>query len=766
MMITTWSDGDKLQDDIGIDSSVMPSPAAASSFTSQVALAPYQTPISGNRAGDRALTSLWIRRLKPRDEPEGCNEEKPSSTEKKHRMISKEQEINATEKEQSVRGHGRGNVISSHVSLNSTGFERIQGATPERPTMSSTNSRHTSGVLQTSSRAVEGRISVAHGAQVEGSSFLGRPPLPRVHGKCGFPPRYPGYISQGFSSSPACKLSSSATDGGMFAMAPRTTTSNSKDPLLTVNILKGPLSKKGHPAQFALDQVQNALDHGTEEELTMNGKFGMTQATEVTTNGKFRMTQATPISALNPTKQCGSQGSNGMTVTILETSILKNQTGLETTKLDGVKVQSAHRGGELLGSFFTERITSKPTIDCRERSPKVEASPSASNVATFPWEMFAEPGQPSKSARQEFVEVYNRARNELKNQKASSLVTKVADNDTESCAGLTSRGGTYVQSTSTALHEGQNSVKGFQPRILEKLEPVSQPELLPKRQHRASFLEGEVTKKISQAYGGIHVASGKDSSSVLHSHGGAFHRYADPSSVALRDCHATMGESSSFRPGFAKSRARPEQCNQTLSQPKLSSKTNVKVMDIKAPMLLSKRQAGYFDGSPAVVTDKESGKQCENSSSRSDVWLQRWYPSQRNSQERTPLKLDLHEPDLAGRFKVLTEATERDNYVAYREERDSKKRLIEKGIFLQRVVGEATEPESRKPCSGKALPSAAAMAIAGSAAHQFCTMQRQGKRDSFAFWSGFGAPGSQASKSFAERGQKGHLSESEPSSKC
>ncbi|KAI5057205.1 hypothetical protein GOP47_0027220 [Adiantum capillus-veneris] len=261
--------------------------------------------------------------------------------------------------------------------------------------------------------------------------------------------------------------------------------------------------------------------------------------------------------------------------------------------------------------------------------------------------------------------------------------------------------------------------------------------------HAFFFHAGEVTKKISQAYGGIHVASGKDSSSVLHSHGGAFHRYADPSSVALRDCHATMGESSSFRPGFAKSRARPEQCNQTLSQPKLSSKTNVKVMDIKAPMLLSKRQAGYFDGSPAVVTDKESGKQCENSSSRSDVWLQRWYPSQRNSQERTPLKLDLHEPDLAGRFKVLTEATERDNYVAYREERDSKKRLIEKGIFLQRVVGEATEPESRKPCSGKALPSAAAMAIAG-----------------------FGAPGSQASKSFAERGQKGHLSESEPSSKC
>ncbi|MCO5567415.1 hypothetical protein L7F22_021106 [Adiantum nelumboides] len=281
------------------------------------------------------------------------------------------------------------------------------------------------------------------------------------------------------------------------------------------------------------------------------------------------------------------------------------------------------------------------------------------------------------------------------------------------------------------------------------------------------FSAGEVTNKRFQAYGGIHVTGGKDSSSVLHDqHGGALHRYTDPSSVALGDCHCTLRESSSFRLGFATSRAQPEPCSLTLlsqrevSQPKLSSETDGKEMDIKTFMLSSKRQAGYFDGSPALVTGKESSKQCENSPSKSEVWLQRWYPLQRNSKEHRASKLDRLEPELAGRFKVLTEATERDKYVGYREERGSKKRLLEKGFMFQRGVAEAVDPELSKPCS--AFPSAAAMAIVGTAARQFCIRQRPETKDSFAFWSGSGIPAPQVSKFFA--GGQGTFN-SKPSSK-
>lgn len=43
----------------------------------------------------------------------------------------------------------------------------------------------------------------------------------------------------------------------------------------------------------------------------------------------------------------------------------------------------------------------------------------APSTASFPWEMFVEADGTSKKAREDFVEVYNRARDELKNQRAS-----------------------------------------------------------------------------------------------------------------------------------------------------------------------------------------------------------------------------------------------------------------------------------------------------------------------------------------------------------
>ncbi|MCO5580999.1 hypothetical protein L7F22_034875 [Adiantum nelumboides] len=754
-MITTWSDAESMQDDRGIASSVTPLPAAGLSFTSHGALSPFQTPISGNRAGDRALASLWIRRLKPRDKPESCDAEKFSSTEIKHHLKLKEEEFNASEKEPSMCGLGRGSGTPLHMLSSSTGFERIPGAASERPliekpTVSVTNSRYSSGGLQSfSRRAVEGRITVLPGAQVEGSSFSGRPPLPRVHRNCGFHPRHPGYTSQKFSSSSVCRITSSATDGGMLAMTSKVTSSASKETLPTGNFAKEPLLQEGHKGQ-------KGFDHG----------IAATKIQETIVYGKPGVTQTTPSFVLSPSKQYK------WPVNLLETSNLKNQIGLKTTRRGGVKVQSAQkRGGE--SSLLTEMVASKPAIDCCERSPKVdksfEASSNASNMATFPWEMFAEAGGPSKSARQEFVEVYNRARNELKNQMTSSLVTKAADNDAESCPAHTSRGATYVQSASTAFHE-QKSMAGSQLKMQEKLVQVSQPEAIPKRQHCASVLEREVTNKSFQAYGGINVTSGKDSSSVLHNqHGGALDCCTDPSSVAPGNCHCTLRESSSFRLGFATSRAQPEPCSQTLlsqrevSQPKLSSETDVKEMESKTLMLSSKRQAGYFDGSPALVTGKESGRQCENFPSKSEVWLQRWHPLQRNFKEHRASKLERPEPKLAGRFKVLPEATERDKYVGYREERGSKKRHIEKRFLLQRGVAEAVDPELSKPCSARVIPSAAAMAIVGTAAHQFCTRQRQATKDSFAFWSGSGIPAPQVSKFFAE-GQG--TFNSERSSKC
>lgn len=41
------------------------------------------------------------------------------------------------------------------------------------------------------------------------------------------------------------------------------------------------------------------------------------------------------------------------------------------------------------------------------------------STASFPWEMFVEADGTSKKAREDFVEVYNRARDELKNQRTS-----------------------------------------------------------------------------------------------------------------------------------------------------------------------------------------------------------------------------------------------------------------------------------------------------------------------------------------------------------
>ncbi|MCO5567416.1 hypothetical protein L7F22_021107 [Adiantum nelumboides] len=476
MMITTWSDAENIHDDRGIASSVTPLPAAGFSFTSHGALSPFQTPISGNRAGDRALASLWIQRLKPRDEPESSNAEKFSSTEAKHHIKLKEEEFNASEKEPSMCGLGRGSGTPLHMLSSSSGFERIPGAASERPllekpTVSVTNSRYSSGGLQSfSRRAVEGRITVLPGAQVEGSSFSGRPPLPRLHRKCGFHPRHPGYTSQNFSSSSACRITSSATDGGMLAMTSKVTSSASKETLPTGDFPKEPLLKEGHKGQ-------NGFDHG----------IAATKIQEMTVYGKPGVTQATSSFVLSPSKQYK------WPVNLLETSTLKNQIGLKTTRLGGVKVQSAQRGRE--PSLLTETVASKPTIDCSEMSPKadkiIEASSNASNMATFPWEMFAEAGGPSKSARQEFVEVYNRARNELKNQMTSSLVTRAADNNAESCLAHTSRGATYVQSTSTAFHE-QKSMAGSQLKMQEKLVQVSQPEAIPKRRHCASGLESEL----------------------------------------------------------------------------------------------------------------------------------------------------------------------------------------------------------------------------------------------------------------------------------
>jgi hypothetical protein len=55
-------------------------------------------------------------------------------------------------------------------------------------------------------------------------------------------------------------------------------------------------------------------------------------------------------------------------------------------------------------------------------------------------------------------------------------------------------------------------------------------------------------------------------------------------------------------------------------------------------------------------------------------------------------------------------------------------------------LGQGLEAGCRMSYNMKGLPSAAAMAIVGTAARQFCDAQSQ-KKKSFSFWSGFGSKG-------------------------
>ena len=194
--------------------------------------------------------------------------------------------------------------------------------------------------------------------------------------------------------------------------------------------------------------------------------------------------------------------------------------------------------------------------------------------------------------------------------------------------------------------------------------------------------------------------------------------------------------------------------NMIIRQPKLAldlNKENTDVINsdevdiLKTPhdnrqrttnILGKRRQERAEEFSLPRRKERHNVAKSQKNSSEHQVWIQRWYSARtRNagiSGQASALLNAMKEKD-ALRYLALGVKQFKDGDVC---------RIFAASTtdMIQTSTDLGQELESYEMSYMKSLPSAAAMAIVGTAARQFCNKQSQ-KKGSFSFWSGFGSNG-------------------------
>ncbi|KAH7331092.1 hypothetical protein KP509_20G014300 [Ceratopteris richardii] len=463
MVITTFPDGEDAQADTVLDDALTIPSAAVTSFISDTPHTHRHSIILEEKARHSALGSLWIERLKSRDEPNGFNAEEHCSSERSPKSLLVIKETGICERATSIcetahliRKFDQG-AQNSSLSLRINGYVKqlnpTQSATREEKsqTMSIMNSSFTSKqckLSQTSDQALEVHSSALQRSQSQRrllTSTSGKPPLPPMHRKSGFLPWHPVHKSQGFSSSRAGKITSPAINE-KHADAPRNIALDNKESFLT-------LGKSGlRPLRKEKQHTQDFK----EDVLTRDGKFLLPEA-KCTPDGLFSARTASSqdlrvnSSKINvfvtPPVGIGGDGCpirhqdcRNMVTTIEEMESLKNLSGLEIDNVAVLKGQSAATGEGLFCDFHSDRSALNPIGDSSgsflKSNKGLRRSFTASVTTCSSWESLDESAGPS---RRKVQQVHRAVQNDLQSQRMPSLISKVTNDKSKSCGVLDSR---------------------------------------------------------------------------------------------------------------------------------------------------------------------------------------------------------------------------------------------------------------------------------------------------------------------------------------
>lgn len=352
-----------------------------------------------------------------------------------------------------------------------------------------------------------------------------------------------------------------------------------------------------------------------------------------------------------------------------------------------------------------------------------------STSATLPWELFIEPACASQKAREQFVEVYNRARDELKNQRLLHNTSRSSSREVDGGPKLTlgPRGATSDFRLDRQSKKHGQVFSGhveFQGKSM-KLECQSLP--CPSSLKEQNAAESSHCKQ-PEGFCPLQPTMERPS-----------HKSAVPEDGIMEDPMQGVGAGLVAITKELRSGDKEGQIffNNSACGKELVSKfdSDIKCTGLSqgprechngqeaVPVLGKRPRVTFEDHAVSLVAEKGAAKpQC-----KPHLWLQRWHSTPKYNSKGLPAdmhgvasdgKTDSHSLPTLGLEKL--------------KDGDSTGVLGQANASAERV-------KSFKTSSSKVLPSAAAMAIVGTAARQFCSSQPQGK-GSFAFWSGFGIP--------------------------
>lgn len=389
-----------------------------------------------------------------------------------------------------------------------------------------------------------------------------------------------------------------------------------------------------------------------------------------------------------------------------------------------------------------------------------KADASASTSASLPWEMFIETSGDSRKAREQFVEVYNRARNELKNQRMSQTMSRASAREMDGGPKLTlGLGDTASDHLERQLLKrdqhlaGHSQAQGRLNVLSTNLEHrTSSLESSPKEQHSISLVErkGPVTTLANEQSGldGVSLKpdtpwkqadgfrrdqqalpEGQPRSNVM-----TVVQEGDQQLACQRLDERSVAHSKGLRPG---DKAQFFSSTSAASTKELVSKLNEgsggrlshQPDDRKEPTAALGRRSGvtFEQHSISRIAEKATVSRARPQSSP-HVWLQRWHPTNSKGLPEAQVPSDGKGSDSVSYLALgMKKFNDGDGVGVFSRSKDLKNVSADNEKGVKRLK---TSPSSM-------LPSAAAMAIVGTAARQFCSAQPQ-RKGSFAFWSGFG----------------------------
>lgn len=463
----------------------------------------------------------------------------------------------------------------------------------------------------------------------------------------------------------------------------------------------------------------------------------------------------------------------------------------------------------------------------------VEPACSASSTANYPWEMFVEAAGLSRKARDQFVDMYNRARAELKNQRTTHMASRASGKEMDDAAHKPERQPLegqqqlmgYLQSqgkltATSGISEHKVSFSGVDAKALS-IHAVEQERSISGQQVAclpAGYSQAVHQKKV-QTLWATHGADGR--AGPLSKPGHCSNTPALSANSALNTLNRSPGDNlcvlsnpavSQGTDGFEKdhllpsesqshvslSKTPPERENHQnkygirnldsrpdavthitckvqgiednvhsqsqgflrctpamkdkhpevclkplskgLSQVAVKS-DHVRVREHPAAQLLGKRPRGVSDDGAATsagIAGKRSADGTERSLGGPHVWLQRWHPTYHNTKSMQGHQYSESngvKQDSLGAFSLSMVKSKNSDGCMLHDKTTERSASFSQNVSFEKDRGYEYIPSH----SEKLLPSAAAMAIVGTAARQFCSAQ-PGRKGYFAFWSGFGMP--------------------------